>query len=201
MLNVLGASEAAAGLSSPEEQYSKIAQAVAALLSHTIAAAVERAVAAGISQLRKELGDHAKKAVRHCVWQYAKTQQYILDQLDDLENRSRRNNLRTIGLPESFTPGEVCSTGILVAIWLTCPCLVERAHHPGAPSKDRRSPQPVIVQYRNYSDRVALLQSFHNFNALQVDGHNLLMFTGYSQEVSWQRKAFQPICAALFQKR
>lgn len=34
---------------------------MAALLSPTITAAVDRVVAAGISQLRKELGDHAKK--------------------------------------------------------------------------------------------------------------------------------------------
>lgn len=45
---------------SMEEQYHKMAQAVAALLSPTITEAVDRAVAAGITQLWKEMGEHAK---------------------------------------------------------------------------------------------------------------------------------------------
>lgn len=53
---------------------------------------------------------------------------------------------------------------------------------------DRRSPCPVIVRYLNYSDRVALLRSFRKSKALQLDGHKLLMFADYSQEVSRRRK-------------
>lgn len=42
-----------------EEEYSRIAQAVAMLLSPTITSVVDRAVTAGIDQLYKELRDHA----------------------------------------------------------------------------------------------------------------------------------------------
>lgn len=42
-------------------QYTGLAQAVAALLSPTITAAVDRALAAGIGQLRNELGDRPKR--------------------------------------------------------------------------------------------------------------------------------------------
>lgn len=45
----------------PEGQYAGLAQIVAALLSPTITAAFDRAIAAGITQFRKELGDHAKR--------------------------------------------------------------------------------------------------------------------------------------------
>lgn len=109
----------ATDLTLQEGQYAKIAQAVAALLSQTITAAVDRAVATGITQLRKELGDHAKRLseLEHHIsdiedeihqsqasdQQYAHTQQYKLEKLDDLENCACQNNLRIIGLPESFT--------------------------------------------------------------------------------------------------
>lgn len=39
----------------PDDQYSKTAQAVAALFSPTITSAIDKAIAACISQLRKEL--------------------------------------------------------------------------------------------------------------------------------------------------
>lgn len=71
-----------------------------------------------------------------------------------------------------------------VTLGLKSLCLVERAHRLLSPSNHRLSPRPVIVRYLNYLDRVALLQSFHNSKALQVDGHKLLMFADYSQEVS-----------------
>lgn len=44
----------------PKEQYAGLAQAVA-LLSPTITAVVDRAIVAGITQLRKELEDHVKR--------------------------------------------------------------------------------------------------------------------------------------------
>lgn len=45
----------------PEDQYAGLAQAIAALLSPTIMAAVDRAIAAGMTQLKNELGEHAKR--------------------------------------------------------------------------------------------------------------------------------------------
>lgn len=52
----------------------------------------------------------------------------------------------------------------------------------------------------NYTDRVNILRSFRNLKSFQLDGHKLILFADYSQEVSRRRKAFQPICQALFQK-
>lgn len=86
------------------------------------------------------------------------------------------------------------------ALGITMPCIVKRAHQLGPPSNDRGIPRPVIVRYLNYSDRVNILKSFRNSKSLQLDGHKLLLFAGYSPEISLKRKAFQPIRAALYQK-
>lgn len=52
-----------------EEQNAGLAQAVAALLSPMITAAVDRVIAAGITQLGKELGNQAKRLseLEHCL--------------------------------------------------------------------------------------------------------------------------------------
>lgn len=104
-----------------EEKYAGLAQAVAAVLSPTITAAVDRKNAAGITKFKKELEDQAKCLSElehhlsdledeiqgyHTFKQQAKNmQEYILEKLDDLENRSRRNNLRIIELPKSLNAG------------------------------------------------------------------------------------------------
>lgn len=85
----------------PEEQYAGLSQPVAVLLSPTITAAVDRAIAAGITQHRKEMGDHANRLseLEHHVSdledelqssytsgpQSKQAQQFILDKLDDLQ--------------------------------------------------------------------------------------------------------------------
>lgn len=201
----------------PEEQYSCLAQAVTALLSPTITTAVDRAIAADITQLRKELGYHAKflSELEHCIFdledeiqsshateqQSRYTQQYILDKLDDLENRLHRNNfnLRVIELPESLNSDSLYHTHP-GSSGISTPCIVKRDHRLGAPSNDRHSACPIIVCYLNFSDRVYILRLFWKSKSLQLNGHKLLMFADYTQEVLCRCKAFQPICTALYQK-
>lgn len=135
--------------------------------------------------------------------QLRQTQQYILDKLDDFENQSRGNNLRVIGLPKSFNSDslqDICTSDIPSTLGITSLCIVERAHRMETPSNEERTPQPVIVSYLDYTDRVNVLKSFRNSKSLQIDGFKLLLLVDYSQEVSRRWKAFQPICAALYQK-
>lgn len=188
-----------------------------ALLLPTIATAVDRAIAAGLNQLKKELEDQAKglSVLKRCLsdieeildshtseQQAKNTQQYILEKLDDLENMSRRNNLRLIGLPGSFNDDSlhnICTKRIPNTLAIDSRCTVERSHCLETPLNDRCTQRPVIVRYLNYIDRVNIFKSFQNSKSLQLDVQKLLNFTDYSQEVSCRRKASQPICQALYQ--
>lgn len=111
-------------LASADEQYTKMAQAVATLLSPTITAAVDRAVTARIAPIR----DHNERASRQ-----------VLERL-------------------------------------------------------------IIVRYLNYLDRFAILKSIRNANSFQLEGHKLLIFINYLQEIYRKWKAFQPMCSALHRK-
>lgn len=62
----------------PEDQYAGLAQAIAAIMSHTRPAGVDRAIAAGITQLWKELGDQAN-------W-ITELEQSVSDTEDEVQN-------------------------------------------------------------------------------------------------------------------
>lgn len=117
-----------------DDLYAKMAEAVAALLSSTITAAVVRAVTSGIDQLRRERRQQAGRIteVEQClsyleekaqsskvsVHQPPQTQQSLLKKIDDLENHSRCNNFRIIGLLETYNScslTDLCNTRIPAA--------------------------------------------------------------------------------------
>lgn len=136
---------------SEEYNTERIAQAVAALLAPKIAALVEKAVHAGMQHIQKELREHASqlnKAEQRLsktedeLYQAQateqiqdKTNQYIIQKLEDLENRSRRCNLPFVGVPESlqvFAITEFCASHIPEALSLPAPCIVEWTHRWGS---------------------------------------------------------------------
>lgn len=82
--------------------------------------------------------------------QYSQAQQLLQDKIKDLENQSRRNNLRIINLPEAFKAESVldlCATCLPEALGLPDKCVAERTHRFSAPSNNRKSSRPVIVKY------------------------------------------------------
>lgn len=89
--------------------------------------------------------------------------QQLIDKMDDLENLSRRNNLRIIGLPEQYREVDlykICGEAITQALGIQNTCIVDRAHRMGTMQADRKSPRQVIVRCLNYSDKASILQKF-----------------------------------------
>lgn len=68
--------------------------------------------------------------------------QLLTDKLDDLENRSRRNNIRIVGLPEQYKASElkdICEQTIPKALGIKTTCTVERAHRLGQINPDKEN--------------------------------------------------------------
>lgn len=99
----------------PTPDCAKIAQAVALILQPTIITAVEHSLKQGLAEIKKELytqaqqlaeeeqrisvlEDDLSQAQNKCDL-LDRTTQVLKDKVDDLENRSRRNNFRIVGLP------------------------------------------------------------------------------------------------------
>lgn len=72
--------------------------------------------------------------------------------LDDLENRSRRNNIRIVGLPEQYKATDlkdICKQTIPKTLGIKTICTVERAHRLGQLNPDMKTLRQVIVRYLN----------------------------------------------------
>lgn len=85
-----------------------------------------------------ELEDELQQA-HSLLKDYEKRYQAMTDKREDLENRSCHNNLRVIGVPETYKPHKLmslCQTDIPKALGLSNMCVAERAHQVGPASTE-----------------------------------------------------------------
>uniref|UniRef100_A0A8C5WKG5 Uncharacterized protein n=1 Tax=Leptobrachium leishanense TaxID=445787 RepID=A0A8C5WKG5_9ANUR len=131
----------------------------------------------------------------------------LTEKLDDLENQSRRNNLRVVGLPETVRGRALqdwVSNWLPTQLGLGAPDLplaVERVHRVG-PDLNALAGRPrvVIMRLLNFVDKSNLLQAFRKANALDYNGTPLRLFQDFSASVSLKRRAFSPLCSELVAK-
>lgn len=137
----------------------------------------------------------------------------LLDRIEDLENRSRRNNLRIINVPESsegvenavnFVANlimEVTSDGGH-ALFGSAPVL-ERAHRVGTKSDQDQdvhpTPRPFLVCFQSHQEKERLLQ-WARQNTVTYQGATLRMYPDYSAALSRKRADFNPVKQAFYKK-
>nr|XP_033805871.1 histone-lysine N-methyltransferase SETDB2 [Geotrypetes seraphini] len=137
---------------------------------------------------------------------HAKTLAALEDRLEDLENRSRRCNLRFVGLPEELPESDLRS---MMESWITSsltlppglgPLCIERAHRLGLKRSMMARPRVVIIKLLNYVHKQAILQAMRGGQNLTYNNKRILCFQDYSAKVSQQRRAFAPVCTELIQR-
>lgn len=123
---------------------------------------------------------------------------------EDVENRSRRNNLRLVGLPEGVegrSPAlfvEDLLRSLLPAAQLSLHFAVERAHHvPPKPGPVGASSRTFILKLLNYRDRDELLRAARAAGVLPYRNDKLLLFPDYTMETQRQRRSFDNVKATL----
>lgn len=128
----------------------------------------------------------------------------LQEKIDDLENRSRRCNLRFIGIPETIKGEDLSAfitNDLTAALGLSFPQdppLIERAHRLGGTVfKDGGRPRPTIAKFFHYSTKEKILQSYRNQRTLLVRSHKILVFQDFSAAVTAKRKLFTPTCKYL----
>lgn len=125
---------------------------------------------------------------------------FLLHKVDDLENRSRRSNIRLVGVPEKSEGKDPVS---FFESWLInmvgkerlSPFFaIERAHRvpmrappPGAP------PRPILLKLLNFRDRDVALRAAREKGELSINGHRISLYPDFSGEIQRQRLQFQDI--------
>ena len=120
--------------------------------------------------------------------------------LDDLENRSRRCNLRLVNLPEK---AEWTDAANFLEKWLTdvfgastfpSPVIIERAHRIGRlQAKPQQYPRILIMKFLNFRDRQRVIQAAREMGIVKFQEHKVMFFPDFSVAVRKQRKQFDDV--------
>uniref|UniRef100_H3ATG2 L1 transposable element RRM domain-containing protein n=1 Tax=Latimeria chalumnae TaxID=7897 RepID=H3ATG2_LATCH len=141
-----------------------------------------------ISRLEEDLAHHTRFAGE--TW----------DRVQDLENRSRRNNTRVLGVPEGAEGNDVSGPALLLTMLRDCLPLdaaesieVERAHRTlgPRPSSDQW-PRPIIACLLQFQDQERILRLARESGELHWRGRRIMIFLDMSRELATQRKLFMP---------
>ncbi|KAI4802455.1 hypothetical protein KUCAC02_020291 [Chaenocephalus aceratus] len=130
----------------------------------------------------------------------------LLAKVTDLESRSRRNNIRIVGLPESiegphpstFFPKllmEVFGEGVLDS-----PPECDRAHRSLTDKpKPGQRPRPVIIRVHRYQQKEKIIREARaRRGKLQYQGTPIAIYEDYTPEVMEQRYKYREVMAELY---
>lgn len=126
------------------------------------------------------------------------------DLLDEYEGRSRRNNIRILGVPERTERPAVdlyvedLVTNHLQPKRLSKYFSIERALRvPGRRPRPGAPPRPIIEKVFNFRDRDNILQTARTGPPLKIDGATITFFPDYTAKVQAKRRNFTAIKKAL----
>ncbi len=131
----------------------------------------------------------------------------LLDRIEDLENRSRRSNLRIVNIPEGSENNqdpvkfvsemlkEVTGTEVFDE-----PPILERAHRsPGQKPTDGQKPRPFVVCFHRFQDKERLLR-WSQSHEIQYKGNAVRIYPDLSVALSKKHALYNGIKQSLYQK-
>ena len=133
--------------------------------------------------------------------------QTLWDRVNEMENRSRRSNLRIVNIPEGSENGKdlVKFISELLAVGMgpdvfTSPPELERAHRSLGPKpKEGKPARPFVVCFLCYQQREAALQWARN-HVVNYQGTTLRFYPDLSPALARKQAAYNDVKRALFQK-
>lgn len=142
---------------------------------------------------------------------FAQTEQTVQDlraKIDDMENRSRRCNLRLTGLPEGCEGGsptkyvEKLLQDILGADNFPHGVELQRAHRSLAPRpKPGQPPRAIIMQFLRYQDKERALTAARKLGTLRHENNIIRLYPDYSFELQQKRRRFDDAKKILREKK
>lgn len=126
----------------------------------------------------------------------------------DLEARSRRNNIRIIGLPESIEGPQPTAFfasflhELLGEDTLPAPPVLDRAHRSlAAKPKQGERPRPVIIRFHNFQTKEKVIREARKRRSdMQYLGKPIALHEDYTPEVMEQRVAYRDVMQQLYKQ-
>ena len=136
---------------------------------------------------------------------------WLKEKVDDLENRSRRLNLRVVGIPERVEGANPVGfmTNFFEEVFgkdfFPTPLVLARAHRLGPLPKSEASgnqrPQVFIVAFHNYQDKQRIIVTYRRQREMSFRGHRMFFHEDDSAELGRKQAAFKEVKALLYSKK
>ena len=126
----------------------------------------------------------------------------LLCHLDDIENRSRRANIRIRGLPEATGARDIAPTlqdifKDILGLPATAVVEIDRAHRAlKPPSQDENNPRDIICKLHKYTLKDRIMQKMRGKSHYDFDGAQL-SYQDISRRTLMQRRLLRPLLVAL----
>ena len=126
---------------------------------------------------------------------------------DQLENMSRRNNIRLFGIKEGLEMNDMSSfiqkfLSDNIHLEEELPVRVERAHRATVPKPKESTapPRSIIVRFLDYSVKQTILQQAWSQGNIELEGKRVVFDHDYSQSLQRKRKAVWEVIKKLKEK-
>ena len=154
-----------------------------------------------IDDIKAQLADMLTKAQVTAIVEQATSDlvtenRQLKEKLLQLENQSRRNNLRFSGLPEkadaeTWADCETAIQGVITALGLDSSAIViERAHRLG--SKAKATTRPIIARFLSFKDREMVLQKYRQKETRTTLAEGIRILEDYPPEIDFRRSKLLP---------
>ncbi|KAJ1100937.1 hypothetical protein NDU88_006012 [Pleurodeles waltl] len=121
---------------------------------------------------------------------------YLRSKLTDMEDRSRRDNIRLLGNPENEEGTDMqaflnSNLPKLTSLDFDPPFEFQRAHRVGPKRSDKSSrPQPIIACLLRHNQTRQILQAASSHGPFRIGQHDIRITADYSKDTNERRKAF-----------
>uniref|UniRef100_A0AAZ1XGH6 L1 transposable element RRM domain-containing protein n=1 Tax=Oreochromis aureus TaxID=47969 RepID=A0AAZ1XGH6_OREAU len=114
---------------------------------------------------------------------------------EDLESRSRRNNIRIVGVPEeNVLSATDVSVLLMEAFQLGKEPLVDRGHRTLAPKPIiGERPRAMVVKLHYYADCARILQKARELQRVQINNMTISVFPDHTAKTARARAAFNEV--------
>ncbi|ROL49414.1 LINE-1 type transposase domain-containing protein 1 [Anabarilius grahami] len=136
---------------------------------------------------------------------------FLKEKLDDLEYRSRRSNMRVVGIPEKLEGSDPIKfmtdffEEVLGNDFFTSPLVLSRAHRVGPnPTNDARAkqtkPRVFLVLFHFFQVKHRILRFSRQQRKLLFCGHRVVFHEDFSADLGKKRAAFKDVNSRLYEK-
>ncbi|KAJ1164516.1 hypothetical protein NDU88_004953 [Pleurodeles waltl] len=121
---------------------------------------------------------------------------YLRSKLTDMEDRSRRDDIRLHGILENEEGSDIqaflsSTLPKLTSLDFDPPLEFQRAHRIDPKRSGNSSrPRPIIAWLLQHNQTCQILQAARNHGPFQIDQHDIRITADYSKETNERRKAF-----------